>query len=564
MRFITSIASILLASSAIAAASDVLQLGKANFDKTVAESPLVLAEFFAPWCGHCKALAPEYEIAATQLKEKGIAIAKIDCTEEQQLCQEHGIQGYPTLKVFRGLDSVSPYQGARKADAIVSYMVKQSLPAVSELTSSNFEDFTTSDNVVVVAFFDAKDTESNSTFSAVANKQRDDFLFGATTDKKLAKKAGVKVPGVAVYKKFDDGLDVYGGEFDAKAIEHFARAAAIPLIGEIGPETYQSYIQSGIPLAYVFYDTDEAKEELKEALMTAAKEHKGKVSIAMIDARLFGGHANNLNLQQEWPAFAIQDTVKNLKYPLDQSEGSKVSAESITSFLKDYASGALKPSIKSEPVPETQEPVHVIVGSTFEEVVYDDERDVLVEYYAPWCGHCKNLAPKWEQLAELYTTPAHSARVRVAKIDATANDVPVDLQGFPTIRLYPAGNKDEPVEYQGDRSIESFVDFIRDKGTHHVDGHNPLSGEDEDMSIDENLAAAVSSSSIAQMAAAATEGASATETVVDKAAVTEAAEAAVESATKGEEKKESFLKKAAHVVGEMLMDDELADVHDEL
>jgi len=74
---------------------------------------------YAPWCGHCKALAPEYEDAATQLKEKNIKLVKVDCTEETDLCQKHGVEGYPTLKVFRGLDNVTPYKGQRKAAAYV-------------------------------------------------------------------------------------------------------------------------------------------------------------------------------------------------------------------------------------------------------------------------------------------------------------------------------------------------------------------------------------------------------------------------------------------------------------
>lgn len=69
------------------------------------------------YSGHCKALAPEYEEAATTLKEKNIRLAKVDCTEEPDLCQSYGVEGYPTLKIFRGLESISTYGGARKAPA---------------------------------------------------------------------------------------------------------------------------------------------------------------------------------------------------------------------------------------------------------------------------------------------------------------------------------------------------------------------------------------------------------------------------------------------------------------
>ena len=122
----TELALGLVGAAALATASDVHDLKKDTFTDFVQENPLVLAEFFAPWCGHCKALAPEYEEAATTLKEKDIQLAKVDCTEEADLCKDYGVEGYPTLKVFRGPDNVQSYSGQRKAPAYDSYSYLQS------------------------------------------------------------------------------------------------------------------------------------------------------------------------------------------------------------------------------------------------------------------------------------------------------------------------------------------------------------------------------------------------------------------------------------------------------
>ncbi|GAO16093.1 uncharacterized protein UV8b_02485 [Ustilaginoidea virens] len=444
--------------------SDVVQLTEKNFDEFINANPLVLAEFYAPWCGHCKALAKEYEESATELKEKNIKLIKVDCTEETSLCSKYQVEGYPTLKIFRGLDNISPYNGQRKASAITSYMIKQSLPAVSSLTKDTLAEFKTADKVVLIGYIAADDKASSETFTSVAEKLRDNYLFGSVSDAAVAEAEGVKLPSIVLYKSFDEGKNTFTGKFDAEEIEQFTKTAATPLIGEIGPETYADYMSAGIPLAYIFAETEEERDSLSKSLKPVAEKYKGKINFATIDAKAFGAHAGNLNLKTDkFPAFAIHETAKNKKFPFDQD--SKITADAIAKFADDFASGKIEPSVKSEPVPEKQDgPVTVVVAKNYEEIVMDEDKDVLIEFYAPWCGHCKALASKYEQLGEAYAKSEFSGKVVIAKVDATANDVPDDISGFPTIKLFPAGAKGSPVTYSGSRTIQDLVQFVKENG----------------------------------------------------------------------------------------------------
>lgn len=355
--------------------------------------------------------------------------------------------------------------------SIVSYMTKQQLPAVSLLTSESLEEFKTTDKVVIVGYFGADDKTTNQTFSTAAESLRDEYIFGATNDVALAEADGVKQPGIVLYKDFDEGKTVFAEALSEESLTKFIKTASTPLIGEIGPETYGGYISAGIPLAYIFAETPEERTKLAEALKPVAEKHRGKINMAVIDAKAFGAHAGNLNLPTDsFPSFAIQETVKNEKYPF---EGSDLSAKKIGAFVEKFVSGKLDPSIKSEPIPEKQEDsVTVVVAHSYKQVVLDDTKDVLIEFYAPWCGHCKALAPNYEKLAKMYTdVEDFNSKVTIAKIDATANDVPDDISGFPTIKLYPAGAKDSPVEYQGSRTIEDLANFVRDNGKYKIDAY---------------------------------------------------------------------------------------------
>merc|ERR1719199_169310 len=86
---------------------DVMVLTTENYDAVLAENDMILVEFYAPWCGHCKNLAPHYAKAAP-----AVPLAKVDATENRELGDRYGVKGFPTLKWIRG-GQASDYEGGR-------------------------------------------------------------------------------------------------------------------------------------------------------------------------------------------------------------------------------------------------------------------------------------------------------------------------------------------------------------------------------------------------------------------------------------------------------------------
>lgn len=147
------------------AASSVLDLIPENFDNIVLKSGKpALVEFFAPWCGHCKNLAPIYEELGAKFASEGkVSIAKVDADEHKDLGRRFGVQGFPTLKWFDGKsDKPEDYNGGRDLDSLTSFVsektgikvkAKKTAPsAVTMLTDSTFNKEIGSDKDVLVAF----------------------------------------------------------------------------------------------------------------------------------------------------------------------------------------------------------------------------------------------------------------------------------------------------------------------------------------------------------------------------------------------------------------------------
>jgi len=134
--------------------------------------------------------------------------------------------------------------------------------------------------------------------------------------------------------------------------------------------------------------------------------------------------------------------------------------DELKAFITDFKDKKLVASLKSQDIPATNdEPVKILVGKNFKDFVGTD-KDVLVEFYAPWCGHCKKLAPIWDELA---ADLKDVSNLVIAKMDSTVNEVEgIDIKGYPTLKFFPAGSS-KAVDYEGDRDIDGLKKYLQEK-----------------------------------------------------------------------------------------------------
>uniref|UniRef100_A0A6Q2Y3T2 Protein disulfide-isomerase n=1 Tax=Esox lucius TaxID=8010 RepID=A0A6Q2Y3T2_ESOLU len=459
------------------AATDVLELGDSDFEYTVAEHDTLLVEFFAPWCGHCQRLAPEYETAATKLKGK-VYLAKVDCTVNSETCGRFGVNGYPTLKIFRNGEDSAAYDGPRTADGIVSYMTKQVGPSSVALHSEgDLDAFINNFEASVVGFFSGEESTQLAEFLKASSAMRDNHRFAHTTDLSLGLKHGVESEAVLLIRpprlnsKFEDSV-IKTTAFSTASLRQFIGDHVFGLCPHLTAENRDD--MSGRDLLVAYYDVDylhniKGTNYWRNRVMkVATKFQSQELNYAVANRAEFQDELKEaFNLgpsdMQELPLITIR-TKEGNKYIMQ--EEFTPDGKSLERFLEDYFADKLKRHIKSEAVPQNNNgPVKVVVADNFEEMVNNPSKDVLLEFYAPWCGHCKSLEPKYTELGEKLSADDN---IIIAKMDATANDVPsmYDVQGFPTIFFVPAGQKDQPQKYTGDREVNDFISYLKKEATH--------------------------------------------------------------------------------------------------
>jgi len=332
---------------------------------------------------------------------------------------------------------------------------KKSGPASTHLNSDsetlNFEPTA----IYVYGVFSGDTSEAYAAFIGVA-ATADDFKF--------AHRFGEDHESITLLPR---KLKYEGDMKDKEEIRKWIESEGFPSLNELDQKLWKRSVMSkhSLVVGFIHPDTEETHAAEKKELQDLADQYKGKFFVSFMDG------VKNEGLVSRWGGTGkVIPTAIFVHFPegatdpkfyiWNEDTEKEFNAATVKNFVEKSLEGTYGGFKKSEPIPEKNDgPVKIVVGKNFHDIVFDNSKDVLLEFYAPWCGHCQKLAPIFEELGKSFED---STTVVIAKIDATANTYPdsIAVKGFPTIMLFSANNKESPVSYEGDRTLEDLKSFI--------------------------------------------------------------------------------------------------------
>lgn len=521
----------------------VVELSHRNWDSYLDEDLMLLA-FVAPWCGHCQALLPELELAAATLSEEqpDVIVAKVDGTEEVSLAKAHGVEGWPTLLWFRA-GVFSRFPRLDIASEIVQHVSSKVAPPIVYLKDAGSLHAFIGVLDITVVFFGAEGTERYLAFAAAADgdpasasphkpfghvDRPDLFPEGSDPSGSLQmytrsstdSERGSQVSRYAGSSR--SAADLHQRPFFTKVgIEAWVQLEALPPVLPVARALSMEW-KTHFKYVLLFVDGASSPTVVGEAtaVMEAAyPSYKGFcVNVLVVVSAADEGEAASVSQALEYfgvsreevttdavvvRGFDLADSSKYLPKKRQIAPGQPITTALLLQFAKDLISGHLKPTLKSQPGGSGDDDgVMVVVGETFDALVLsrDEHVAVLLEVYAPWCGHCKKLAPDLSAVAHHYVA---EEEVVIAKLDGTLNEVlglnvgeDAPVKGYPTLRYYPtggdlreshAGKARDPrgVEFTGGMTREGMIAYIEDQEAQQAHmGHHPhhgYGGEEEEL-----------------------------------------------------------------------------------
>ncbi|KAI8645535.1 thioredoxin-like protein [Parasitella parasitica] len=282
-------------------------------------------KFYAPWCTHCKHLAPIWESLAKKLQGK-VNVAEVNCEDNKALCQEYKIAGLPTLNYFVH-EATLKYTGERKLEKLLDYAIEMSGSPVHNIdTDSELDSLLKASDVNFVYVRDAKKDEHQlPLLEKFALAFIEHIPFFTTTDHKTALRYNLKesdLPAAIIVK--DGNFHVFH-DADIQNIVPWIHKERYPLVTRILPHNSNRILKGKqvVVLGITKPDDSDSELKLREMAKIYRDEHSGKdITFALLDGELWGNYVNRAFgiHSHKLPTIIVLDPKKEMYY---DSHGNK-------------------------------------------------------------------------------------------------------------------------------------------------------------------------------------------------------------------------------------------------
>eukprot|EP00762_Andalucia_godoyi_P002022 ANDGO_02605.mRNA.1 Protein disulfide-isomerase 2 len=348
----------LVASSRSLEYGQVYELTDSDFAQKTASGEWLI-EFFAPWCGHCKSLAPKFKAAAEE--SRAAYFGSVDCTVEKAVCSQFNIRGYPTIKYFRDGDDF-PYEGPRETTSLVRFASVMKGPPVMKIDAGNaHQAIDLKQTRVAFVFVGPESSKEYETFASVAKKFQPAGTVSYSVGNELGVAKSIKIdvvsellPAVHVIR-VDGDQDVFvfssrRGTNLAESLESWMDENRMELVPEMNSETYSWAKKTGRTAIILLESKSSGTfEMLRQRLHTLARHIKvsypGKFTCLWIDVNQYSNYlkdAFGISLDS-LPRVLALDVAGDLYYEAPASLVQIANHDDATwkQFVADVRSGAI-------------------------------------------------------------------------------------------------------------------------------------------------------------------------------------------------------------------------------
>ncbi|XP_033625097.1 protein disulfide-isomerase A5-like [Asterias rubens] len=483
--------------------SEVIHLLDDSFDSYIESHESVLVMFYAPWCGHCKKMKPEYTVAAQELKDEGKegVLAAVDATLAKDLAKRFEIKGFPTLKYFSNGEFAWDLN-ERTGEKIKEFMQDPSQPPpppppepkwsdeesnVLHLNGDNFKSVTKKKKHSLVMFYApwcGHCKKAKPEFSAAAEQLKDEVKVAYVavdcteeTSKDMCQSFGVSgYPTIKYFMYGKDPTQYNGGREEIDFVRFMmllVNPDAAPAIPEPPVVDFWSELDGGenvVQLSDATFDDVIQNEEsalvmffapwcghckkMKPAYSEAAtvlKEGGSSGVIAAVDATVHKATAAKYDIRG-YPM------LKYFKNGVARDYVAGRSTDELVQFMQNPEAAAT-PAPPAEELhwSDTPSEVNHLTQETFKTFTATNKH-VLTMFYAPWCGHCKLAKPAFQETAAAIK---EEEGMKLAAVDCTIErDIcrENEVKGFPTFIIFSDGITQE---YKGGRTKGEFYSFMQ-------------------------------------------------------------------------------------------------------